>query len=76
MQTEQAARAGSPSAETLRGNLLKGAKQIGDAINQTERQVYHMVKTGQLRSVIRKGRQLFALQSELVKEFTPGAAEK
>jgi archaeosine-15-forming tRNA-guanine transglycosylase len=73
MQTEQAARAGSPSAETLRGNLLKGAKQIGDAIGLTERQVFHMVKTGQLRSVVRKGRLIFALRSELIKEFTPSA---
>jgi archaeosine-15-forming tRNA-guanine transglycosylase len=63
----------SPS---LRADLLKGAKQIGEAIGLTERQVFHLVRTGQLRSVVRKGRQLFALRSELLKEFMPGAAEK
>jgi len=63
----------SNDATSLSSDLIWGIKAIAQEIDRTERQTYHLVATGQLTSVGKKGGRHFALRSKLRKEFAGGA---
>jgi hypothetical protein len=52
--------------------FLWGADAIAEAIGRTPRQAFHLISTGALRSVQKKGGRWVALRSKLLEEF--GAA--
>ena len=53
-------------------DLLWGAEKIAPAIGRTQRQLYHLVATGRLKSVKRIGNRLVASRGALLREL--GAA--
>ena len=53
-------------------DLLWGAEKIAPAIGRTQRELYHLVATGQLKSVKRIGNRLVASRGALLREL--GAA--
>ena len=55
---------------TLADDLLRGAKEIGNYLGKTEREIYHLNRTGATRSIFTKGNQLHARKSELNTEFS------
>ena len=50
--------------------LLWGAPQIAPEINRTERQVFHLLKTGAIKCAVKKGGRWAAYRSELRREFS------
>lgn len=50
-------------------DLRWGAEKIAPAIGRTERQVYNLVATGQLKSVKRVGNRLVASRGALLREL-------
>jgi hypothetical protein len=49
--------------------FLWGAEKIAPAIGRTQRQLYHLVATGRLKSVKRIGNRLVASRSALLREL-------
>ena len=50
-------------------DLLWGAEKIAPAIGRTERQVYHLVSNGNLKSIRRVGNRLVVSRAALLKEL-------
>jgi hypothetical protein len=53
---------------TLKGDLLRGVKQIADFLGEKERRVFYMCETGQLEGVFKIGRLWHARRSTLIEE--------
>jgi hypothetical protein len=64
---------GSPHSETeattLKGDMLKGVKQISNFLDLSERQIFHLCSTGQLTSAFKLGRLWYARKSTLLEEL-------
>ena len=56
----------------IQGDLLWGATEIGHAINRNARQPHHLLSTGALKCVQKKGGRWVASRSALLREL--GAA--
>jgi len=53
----------------IQDELLWGTAAIGKAINRTPRQVFHLISTGTLKSVQKKGGRHVASRAALLREF-------
>jgi len=59
-------------AEIINGDscdLLWGTEAIGKAINRNSRQVFHLISTGALKAVQKKGGRWVASRSALLREL-------
>ena len=54
---------------TVTSDLIWGTADIGRVINRNPRQVFHLISTGALKSVQKKGGRYVASRSALLKEF-------
>jgi hypothetical protein len=48
---------------------LKGCKEIAEAVEQSERAIFHMLRRGQIRTAVKKGRCWYANRDTLLREF-------
>jgi hypothetical protein len=55
--------------QSVQSDLLWGAEEIGQAINRNSRQVHHLLSTGALKCVQKKGGRWVASRAALLKEF-------
>src|SRR5262249_4708233 len=62
----------SVNGKVIQGDLLWGAEEIGQAINRNARQTHHLLTTGALKCVQKKGGRWVASRSALLREL--GAA--
>jgi hypothetical protein len=56
--------------DNKKDKLLWGAGPIGQEIDRTERQTFHMLKSGAIKSAVKKGGRWAAFRSELRREFS------
>jgi hypothetical protein len=56
-------------SDTVTSDLLWGTDAIGKAINRNPRQVFHLISTGALKSVQKKGGRYVASRAALLKEL-------
>lgn len=68
MNTEQPAGSGVNDSDSCRPKFLWGVRAIAEKIGRTERQTYHLVSKGALKSVKRVGHQYVAEQDRLIAE--------
>ena len=54
---------------TVTSDLVWGTADIGRVINRNPRQVFHLISTGALKSVQKKGGRYVASRSALLKEL-------
>ena len=54
---------------TVTSDLIWGTADIGRVINRNPRQVFHLISTGALKSVQKKGGRYVASRSALLKEL-------
>jgi hypothetical protein len=59
----------APELKPLKGDLLKGVKQISSFLDLSERQTFHLCSTGQLSSAFKLGRLWYARKSTLLEEL-------
>lgn len=55
-----------PELTTLKGDLIKGVKQISEFLGFSERQTFHLCSTGQLSGAFKLGRNWHARKSTLI----------
>lgn len=55
--------------QVIQGDLLWGADEIGQAINRNARQVHHLLSTGALKCVQKKGGRWVASRAALLREL-------
>jgi len=55
--------------QLIQGDLVWGAEEIGRAINRNARQVHHLLSTGALKCVQKKGGRWVASRAALLREF-------
>jgi hypothetical protein len=56
----------SPVPNTLKGDMLRGIKEIAAFLDLTERQTYHLVASGRLEGCFQMGRIWCARRSTLL----------
>jgi hypothetical protein len=55
--------------QVVRGDLLWGCDQIGQAIGRNKRQTFHLLSTGALKCVQKKGGRWVASRAALLREL-------
>jgi len=56
-------------SDTVTSDLIWGTADIGRVINRNPRQVFHLISTGALKSVQKKGGRYVASRAALLKEL-------
>jgi hypothetical protein len=72
MHNEQSTNTVNGNHQAVQSDLLWGAEEIGQAINRNVRQVHHLLSTGALKCVQKKGGRWVASRTALLREL--GAA--
>jgi hypothetical protein len=57
------------NAQVIQGDLLWGAEEIGRAISRNARQVHHLLSTGALKCVQKKGGRWVCSRAALLREL-------
>ena len=53
---------------------LRGAKELGEAVELTPRQMFHLLHAGEIKCALKKGRTWYANREALLREF--GAVDR
>ena len=53
----------------MRKQVLKGGKEIGEAINESPRATFHLLRKGRIKCAVKKGKTWYCHRDTLLCEF-------